>query len=188
MKIAVDIDGVLSQTFKKYGEELAKRGFDVSGGPADEFVDWETSMLFPHVSQDDSWSMYVSNWEYMRSSYEVFSGAAVILHLLDHELAAVTNREVFSDEDVCSVTRDWLSDNGFPDMPIYHVADKASFCKNNGFDLLIEDSPRNAFPVAEAGIPVLLFDHVYNRHVSHSLVTRFTHWLEVPVLLDRILN
>ena len=188
MKVAVDIDGVLSQTFKKYGEELKKRGFDVSGGPAKQFVDWETSMLYPNVSIKDCWLMYESNWSVMRSSYEVFSGAAFILHLLNHELEAVTNRPVFSDEDVCSVTRNWLVSNGFPDMPIHHVTDKAAFCQRKGFDVLIEDSPRNAIPVAESGIEVLLFDHVYNRHVHHSLVTRFTHWLEVPVLLRRLLE
>lgn len=186
MRVAIDIDGVLSKTFERYGEELAKRGFDVSGGPAEEFVEWETSMLYPNVSIDEVLEMYEGIWRDMRSSYELYPGADIILQLIDYDLEALTNRRVFSEGEVCEVTKEWFSTHGIPISKIIHTSDKAAVVREAGFDVLIEDSPRNAVPVAETGAQVLLFDHVYNRHVVHPNVTRFTHWLEVPLLLRRL--
>ena len=187
MRVAVDIDGTLSKTFECYGEELAKRGFDVSGGPAQEFVFWETDMLYPNVPADTALRMYEDNWRSMRSSYEVYPGADWIVQLLlEHELVALTNRRVFGDEAVCSVTQEWLDKHGFAVSTLIHTSDKASECVKQGFEVLIEDSPRNAYPVADAGVVVLLHDQVYNRHVEHANVIRFTHWLEVPALLRRV--
>lgn len=186
MRVAVDIDGVLSQTFEKYGEELAKRGFDVSGGPTDEFVKWETSMLYPNVSIGEVLKMYETIWRDMRSSYELYPGADIVLQLLDYDLEALTNRRVFSEGEVCEVTKQWFVKHGIPISTIIHTSDKAAAMQEEGFDVIIEDSPRNAVPVARMGAQVLLFDRVYNRHVQHPNVTRFTHWIEVPALLRRL--
>lgn len=187
MRVAVDIDGTLSKTFEKYGEELAKRGFDVSGGPAEEFVRWETSMLYPKIPIEQVLAMYADNWASMRSSYELYPGADVVLQLVDYELCAVTNRRVFQEEEEgCLVTKQWLASNNIPIKQVIHTSDKALVCAQEEFSVLIEDSANNAVPVAQTGTHVLLFDHVYNRHVEHPNITRFTHWLEVPRLLARL--
>lgn len=189
MKIAVDIDGTLSKTFEKYGELARKNGYDTSGGPADSFEYWETDMLYPNVPIEDMMRLYEAKWEEMRSSYELYPAADIILHLLDYDLSAVTNRRVFEDQDVCSVTASWLKEHDIPISTVHHVSDKASVCSELGFSVLIEDSPKNALPVAQAGTHVLLFDKVYNRHVpEHPNITRFSHWIEVPALLRRILK
>lgn len=185
MRVAVDIDGVLSRTFEKYGEELSKRGYDTSG-QAEEFVQWETSMLYPKVPATTTLAMYEDNWASMRSSYELYPGADIVLQLIEHDLEALTNRRVFSEGEVCAVTKQWFVTHGIPISRIIHTSDKAAVMQEEGFDVLIEDSPRNAVPVAETGAHVLLFDQVYNRHVQHPNVTRFTHWIEVPALLRRL--
>ena len=50
-------------------------------------------------------------------------------------------------------------------------------------DLFCEDDTIIAETLAEAGIRVLLFDHPWNRDVSHERVTRVGGWSEVATLL-----
>ena len=50
-------------------------------------------------------------------------------------------------------------------------------------DLFCEDDTIIAETLAEAGIRVLLFDHPWNRDVSHQRITRVGGWSEVATLL-----
>lgn len=63
------------------------------------------------------------------------------------------------------------------------IRTKAEICQSIGATCMIEDSPKHARIVAEAGIPVLLMDRPWNRELSHPLVTRITSWNEVEALL-----
>ena len=186
MKVAVDIDGTISQTFEKYGELLREAGYDTSG-IASKPTHWETDFLYPKVPTDTVMQFYKDNWRGMRSSYDVYPGAPVVLHVLAYELVGVTNREVFEQgADGCSVTKQWLREQAIPLQEVVHTSDKPATIAEDGFDVLIEDSVKNAVPVAEQGTPVLLFDQPYNWHLSHKNVIRFSHWAEVPLLLKRL--
>ena len=52
-----------------------------------------------------------------------------------------------------------------------------------GLDLFCEDDTVIAKTLADAGVRVLLFDHPWNRDVSHERITRVGGWSEVAVLL-----
>jgi uncharacterized HAD superfamily protein len=52
-----------------------------------------------------------------------------------------------------------------------------------GLDLFCEDDTVISQTLAEAGVRVLLFDHPWNRDVSHERITRVGGWSEVAVLL-----
>jgi len=52
-----------------------------------------------------------------------------------------------------------------------------------GLDVFCEDDTTIAQTLADAGVRVLLFDHPWNRDVSHERITRVSGWTEVAALL-----
>ncbi len=50
-------------------------------------------------------------------------------------------------------------------------------------DVFCEDDTTIAQTLADAGVRVLLFDHPWNRDVSHERITRVSGWTEVAALL-----
>lgn len=52
-----------------------------------------------------------------------------------------------------------------------------------GLDLFCEDDTIISQTLADAGVRVLLFDHPWNRDVSHERITRVSGWTEVATLL-----
>ncbi|MFT4249955.1 MAG: 5' nucleotidase, NT5C type [Candidatus Woesearchaeota archaeon] len=184
MRVAVDIDGVLSKTFEQFFKEMLRRGVS-----RDELVfssSQQVTAPFPDEVDGDIRSMYEREFSSLRVSYEPVEGSRVITNVLGEELIAVTNRKLFGQESVCLHTQEWLAKNSFPISEVIHTQDKASVLSEQGFDVLIEDFGKNALAVANQGIAVLLLDTYYNRYVSHPLITRFSHWLEVPLLLKRL--
>lgn len=67
--------------------------------------------------------------------------------------------------------------------------DKAPVAAEAGLALMIEDAPKNALSLLQAGIPVLLFGTLYNADVADptgsGLLQRCSDWQDV---LDRILR
>jgi uncharacterized HAD superfamily protein len=52
-----------------------------------------------------------------------------------------------------------------------------------GLDVFCEDDTIISETLADAGVRVLLFDHPWNREVSHERITRVSGWTEVAALL-----
>lgn len=178
MRLGVDIDGVLSKTFESYVVGMRSLGHDVS---AEDFV-YEVG--FPGIPREVLMSWYLPQKMELRRSYERYPGARAVLHLLAMDVVFITNRP--TEEHPCPATLDWLKAHDILIGEVVHTRDKAVECARLSVGALIEDAPHNALAVADAGIPVLLHDQPYNRHVSHPLVTRFSHWGEVPRLLRRM--
>lgn len=85
------------------------------------------------------------------------------------------------------VTRRWLGENGFPPSPVVCAGtarDKVSFVAARKGEVLAaaEDDPVLAVELAGLGVPVLLVDWPYNRHVSHPLIRRV---MSLPGALPR---
>jgi hypothetical protein len=63
-------------------------------------------------------------------------------------------------------TKQWLSENGFPDKPVYQVAcqcrNKADFVKGK-VDVFVDDSVTNFIQMNLSGVPCLLLDKDYNQ-------------------------
>lgn len=61
---------------------------------------------------------------------------------------------------------------------------KIDVCKRLGIELMIEDSPRNARQLAEAGVPVILLDAPWNQREMPENVTRVYSWAEIAREID----
>lgn len=186
MKVGVDIDGTLSQTFEYFVQQLERRGYDVGEPDLDHYSWGHGHADFGEVPAEEFDTIYEKNMHDWRRSYEVYPGAWFVLTHLDDEIVAVTNRRVLDGEGGCPHTEHWVEQRGFPLERIHHTSDKAVTCEQHDIDVLIEDTVFNARDVAQSGVPVLLFDKKYNRGFSHDNVTRFSHWIEVPLLLERL--
>ncbi|MGE5674662.1 MAG: 5' nucleotidase, NT5C type [Mycobacterium leprae] len=96
------------------------------------------------------------------------------LRAAGHTLVAITHRNTR----LTAITRAWLDYWGLTVDQLHCVegAAKAPVAHAERVDLFIEDSPKNAIGLAEAGIPVLLFAAPYNREVAHPLIRHCEGW------------
>lgn len=104
-----------------------------------------------------------------------------------HTLILITSRP----HSIESKTIDWL-DLHFPKSfnDVYHTNQvsrkgsvhkkKSQVCKEIGTQTMIEDCLEYALDVSQTGIPVYLFDSVWNQNVHlPSNITRFYEWKEI---------
>jgi uncharacterized HAD superfamily protein len=181
MKIAIDVDGTICQTFERWQELCGKEGLHFEPS---ELKVHESGKLHSigGIPYDDILDIIKTDDE-LALSYEPYSGVALILALLqDHALFIVTARGDFEPGLVQS-TYHWLERHRIPHKEAHFTPRKLERCKELGVDLVIEDDATWAVSLAEAGTKVLLFDKPYNQEVSHPNIVRFTHWGEVPRLL-----
>lgn len=185
MKIGIDIDGTLTKTFEKWAEELRKEGFNVSykDFTEDEFL---SNLGGKTIKEEDVKIWYLQNRGRMRQEYSLYPGVRIILSLLaEHELYAITSRDAWEEKPDPS-TQEWADKNKFPFKKIFYTTDKAGKCRELGVQVMIEDYVTQARRIAQKGIPVLLFDKHYNKGPENPLITRFSHWAEVPKLLKKV--
>lgn len=85
-------------------------------------------------------------------------------------------------------TRDWLYQNTETFDDVFHVQNKADFCKMAGIQVMIEDEVRQIVGLQEAGIDVIVRDQPWNQHLPadpHGLedrkgrLTRVHNWREM---------
>ena len=71
-----------------------------------------------------------------------------------------------------SWSKQWLSDNGFPDRPFYQMVyqhgNKADLIKGR-IDIFVDDSFSNFIKMNKSGVPCLLLDNEYNRNIDPIL-------------------
>ena len=69
-------------------------------------------------------------------------------------------------------TKEWLDNNGFPHKPVYQVLcqtdNKARYIKGR-VDVFIDDSISNFIQMNRSGVPTLLMNTSYNKHLGPIL-------------------
>jgi len=85
-------------------------------------------------------------------------------------------------------TREWLKLNTDQFDDVFHVQNKAEFCKLAGIQVMIEDEFRQITELLEAGIDVIMRDQPWNRHLpavprgledNKGRLTRVYDWREM---------
>lgn len=83
-------------------------------------------------------------------------------------------------EETRRATYHWLMTRGYPvGSVLFAVRDKAKIVEDYDLGLAVEDNAYHAVRIADIGVPVLLPDWGYNRHVIHPGVHRIHNWNEV---------
>lgn len=183
MRVGVDIDNTINDCSQSIAREL------------DPVVGKDTEPLL----KEHFWIEKAVGWT-DEQVIEFFSNHAEKIHRFAHlkdnmtrymlqglfrrgvDLFIITNRDnerVGYDIQTC--TLDWLQHHEirrYFSSVLFTPGCKHEYCVTNdiGIDVMVEDSPERAEAFLEAGIPVVLFDYPYNRHVEHEKLYRVNDW------------
>ena len=82
--------------------------------------------------------------------------------------------------DTEKITKDSLRNFNIPyDSLNLHISDKLTFCKENGIELLIEDSYETCIELTDNGIKSILMTTKMNADINDDGITRVNNWDEV---------
>lgn len=188
-----DIDGVLCETADlavQYAcHRLGMHASDLINIPND---DYENGLINRFPAEQREAANRLIRAAFDENEGDIYRIAPVRTHAHEalHELASagilrgyVTRRPPHPE--VIEATRDWIDENGFPDLPLEHVPrgiSKAVYMRRLNATVIVEDSPAEAQSVLAHGLAVIYMDHPYNRHVEHPHL-RVTCWSGVTPLV-----
>lgn len=175
MLIGVDIDGVVSDSYPFWLQEL-NRHF---GKSVSVITNYQMNLDFD-VSSEDMNDYFVRHAEHLLSMPEVVSGAREGIETLlqeGHEVIYVTARTPAEKE----VTVRWLTEKGIPHEHVLFTGfkSKLDIVKQWGIEVFVEDYPVNAKLIAESGVPVLLLNASYNQEKLSAGIIRCQNWGEI---------
>ncbi|MEA2006738.1 MAG: hypothetical protein U9O20_01065 [Patescibacteria group bacterium] len=185
MKIAVDVDDVLTYTGEKYIEYHNKR-FGTHLRP-EEFYDFDCLKRYGFSSKE----RFRRVLEYVKNEtpkMKPVSGANEVLQNLKkkHELIVITGRS----NDIMGKTEKWVKVH-YPDVfsdfistNVHHInggKDKGQIAEELGVDLIIDDYMGYAIECANQGIGVLLMTRPWNvsEEIENNLIVRVDSWEEI---------
>ncbi|HHV65612.1 MAG TPA: hypothetical protein GXX46_11195 [Peptococcaceae bacterium] len=176
LKIGLDIDGVVANSFPVFLRELNKH----YGKNLAQIDNYKMTELF-EVSQEDLSAFFDANVEYLYFAPEPMAGALATIESwfqAGHEIIFITARKLGIQE---QVTRKWFKKYGLPDEKIIFAggASKTFAVREYCLDVFVEDFTTNAFEIAAIGVPVLLLDAPYNQGKLPTGVTRCYNWEDI---------
>lgn len=178
MRIGVDIDGVISDSYPYWLQELNLH----YGKNITVITDYDMHLVFD-VPSDDMNNFFVGNVERLLMMPKPVSGAKEGIETLlreGHEVIYVTARTPEQKD----ITVRWLTMNGIPHeherVLFSGFKSKVDLIKQWGIEVFIEDYQVNARAIAESGVPVLLLNASYNIEKQLSMgITRCQSWNEI---------
>ena len=181
MKIALDIDDTLTNTREKqiilWKEYIKKH-------PTKEY----TEELPKEINAFDN--EYISMfWDENREilSFETtFKEKADIitnqLHKDGHKICIVTSRPEYKYKDLTNRLKNWFKENNIYVDEIYtSIKDKGNFCKENNFDLIIDDSINHITKANELNIKTILFNNNNDYKGNQT-----NNWLELYKIIKEL--
>lgn len=177
MRIGVDIDGVVSDSYTYWLQEL-NRHFSKE---VKILTDYDLHKVFevPNVDMNE---FFVGNTDRLLSMPEVVLGAKEGIEALlseGHEIIYITAR-TSKEEDV---TRRWFAKR---QIPCQHVlfsgfASKVDLIKEWDIEVFVEDYHVNAQQISESGVPVFLLTTSYNECLAElpAKVKRCRNWTDI---------
>lgn len=185
LKIGLDIDGVVADSFSVFLRELNKH----YGKDFTKIDNYNMAKLYD-VAGDDLSNFFTVNMEYLYTAPKPMEGAVETIHSwleAGHEIIFITARRCGAEEEV---TLKWFEQNGIPGNKIIFVggASKTFAVKENGIDIFVEDFMTNALEIAVLGVPVLLLDSPYNQGKLPKGVTRCYNWQEIVLNIEKLIK
>lgn len=181
LNICIDIDGTITDPyhFVPYLNEIYNKNIT-----PEECITYSWEELY-ETDMDDTLQKLHGSYMYCYKEADVVDGAKDIIGELyeSHNLYFVTARS----EILTEITREWLNEKGFSNIDVHllgsdYKIDKARELECNIF---IEDNPKNAIGLAEAGMMVLLVDTYYNKNIEHENITRVKDWSQIKSIIEK---
>lgn len=180
MKLGIDLDGVVfpfAENFKQYcltRPRSVNVPVDATVETWDFFRDWgmtvEEFVAICDEGVDDGYIFYEA--EPIPGSVETLQA----LHRQGHTIHVITHR-MFGSKSFAN-THDWLVDYKVPFTSVTFAKDKTFAA----MDVLLDDRVENYEASVRAGIPALVFDQPWNRHLEDAERVRgwsdFYDWVQ----------
>jgi len=175
MKIGIDIDNVIADTYK-----------DLS----DYFHGFLGKRLSPHetvkILRENRlirWKYFLHVWQKkIMQTVSLIEGAAETIQQWHpvHKIYLVTSRfSLFNRQ-----TRDWLKKYDIPFHQLHHAKETTKYKKTGPCDVFIEDNPEECEVLADHCNRVFLFDHPWNKETSKKKnIIRVKNWEEIKKAL-----
>lgn len=175
MRIGVDIDGVISDSYPAWLQQL-NRHF---GKNITVIEDYEMHLVFD-VPHEDMSDFFVHNMEQVFMQPKPVAGARAGIEELiaaGHEIIYVTARTPEEEE----ITLRWLTKHEIPHEQVLFTGlkSKLSLVESWGMDVFIEDYMVNASEIASIGVPVFLLNTSYNQGKLPAGVVRCDDWADI---------
>lgn len=175
MRIGVDIDGVVADSYPFWLQELNRH----YGKNITVLDDYDMHLIYD-VPWDDMNNFFVENVEHLLGMPEPVTGAKEGIETLireGHEIIYVTARR--AEEETISLT--WLKKYGIPHETVLFSGfkSKVDLVLQWNMDVFIEDYLANAQGISKAGVPVFLLTTTYNKGDLPPKVTRCQDWTEI---------
>jgi len=182
VRIGVDIDGVVSDSYPAWLQELNQH----YGKNITVINDYNMHLVFD-VPWEDMNNFFIDNVERLFMMAQPVCGALEGIQALlkeGHEVIYITARTPEEEE----VTVRWLTMHGIPHEQVLFTGlkSKVDLVKQWGIEAFIEDYEVNAKMIAETGVPVFLLDTSYNQVDLSTGVTRCQSWNEVLEEIQRL--
>ena len=181
MKIALDIDGTLADTMAAWIRHYNERfGESISVEQAKVWSFWKEL----GISREEYVSIFSEAWSKWKevSPIESNVGAKVNRLRLLGEVDIVTGRT----SDTIDYVKNWLDYHKISYrkfVPVNSMREKVKL----GYDVFIDDSPDVADEASKNGLPAMLFDRLWNKHVTENAFIKRVKELEDAISeIDRL--
>ncbi|MGI5902295.1 MAG: 5' nucleotidase, NT5C type [Desulfitobacteriia bacterium] len=176
LKIGLDIDGVVADSFPVFRAELNKYY-----GKNKTCIDNYNIAEVYGVAWEEIGAFFEKNVEYLFSQPQPMEGALETITSwlkTGHEIIYVTARGRGVEE---RITLEWFEKHKIPYKEIVFAEGKSKTfaVQEYKLDIFVDDFPSNALEIAALNVPVLLFDAPYNQGKLPQGVTRCYNWDDV---------
>ncbi len=181
MRIGIDIDGVVSDSYRAWVKEL-NRHF---GTNILELKNYDMHLDFG-VSWEEMGKYFEDNVAYLFDIPHPIAGAKEGIEKIlqeGHEVTYVTARSLDEKE----YTLRWMKNHRSPHEEILFTSfqSKVDYVLNWKLEVFLEDFLGNAQEISQAGVPVLLLDASYNQGELPSGIIRCQNWQEIVELIEK---
>ena len=189
--ILCDIDMVITPTYPEWVKSLQAQHEHTLASYVSEFLQYGS---MPYGAWEDVILWYENNKHALRTNYPLLDGIKPALEdMSSYSIQAITSRSVGA-SGRCDVTTKYLLDHELDIQPVIFTAGSSPHMKKGDVasqlsaQVLIEDSASQAIYAAKKGVSVLLRRTNYNRDIRDDNVTYWSHWSQVPSLVDEVLR
>lgn len=187
MRIGIDIDDTITNSYKEIFEQIGKY-YNVNS-----YYLIEEGYKYEDVSHDEeNFPGYINFCrtvvENLLKTVSIKHGAKEMIKKLQeegNEIILITARDYQEFSAPYDLTRQFLKENDIPYDKLYvGIKQKGRFCKENKIDVLVDDSITHCKSAKENNIPHLLLDNTFNR--DNKELDRVYGWYDAYNALNNL--
>lgn len=194
MKIGIDIDGVLTDEHR-YIIDYGTNYFTKNNIQYKLHNDIYDSKEIFEVTEEQYNEFWKENLLKYSEKILIRPFASEVINKLkknNNRIYIITSRSFTTyeneyKEQMQLIVKQWLHKNNIIYDDIIFSSKKLEVCKELNIDLMIEDNPNNIQSISKY-IPVLCYDHPYNKKIVDNNIIRCYSWYDIYIKIEEIIR